>query len=160
MLLKSVEVLQGEQPGRVRLVGRVRYDSDGFEEAIWFDLPEALRPQITSSGNPWLVLLLPLAVSLGEPLRLEIPVDPVLLERCHALLDVWHAWYPGPGYPRWPGPAAHHLCSVEREADRAALPVVGQVLRREPGEGSVVRVESSELAGINLCHPAKEPSGF
>ena len=94
MLLKGVELLPGDRPGRLRLAGRVRYDSDGVEEAIWFDLPDSLQPQISSSGNPWLVLLLPLAVSLREPLRLEIPVDPVLLEGCHEILDVWQAWYP------------------------------------------------------------------
>jgi len=95
--LQSVDLIQGERPGRVRLQGRVRYDSDGFEEAIWFDLPDTLRSQLTSSGNPWLVLLLPLAVSLREPLRMEVPVDPVLLEGCHELLEVWHYWYPDRG---------------------------------------------------------------
>jgi hypothetical protein len=94
VLLKNVEVLEGEQPGRVRLVGRIRYESDGLEELIWFDFPDSLRSQVSSSGNPWLVLLLPLSVSLGERLRLDIPVDPALLESCHQLLDVWHAWYP------------------------------------------------------------------
>jgi hypothetical protein len=95
MLLHSVEITGGDQPGRVRVLGRVRYDGDGLEEVIWFDLPAALESQLSPSGNPWLVALLPLAVSLQEPLRLTVPVDPFLLEGCRAVLDVWKAWDPG-----------------------------------------------------------------
>lgn len=92
MLLHSVEITGGDQPGRVRVLGRVRYDGDGLEEVIWFDLPAALESQFSSSGNPWLVALLPLAVSLQEPLRITVPVDPFLLEGSRAVLDVWNAW--------------------------------------------------------------------
>ena len=94
MLLHSIEITDGDQPGRVRVQGRVRYDGDGLEEVIWFDLPAALESQLSSSGNPWLVALLPLAVSLQEPLRITVPVDPFLLEGCRAVLDIWRAWDP------------------------------------------------------------------
>lgn len=94
MLVQSVEIADGER-GRVRVQGRVRYDADGLEEVLWFDLPGTLEGQLSSSGNPWLVALLPLAATLGEPLRISLPVDQVLLEGCHSLLEVWSAWYPG-----------------------------------------------------------------
>ena len=103
MLLKSVEAGVGEQRDRVRVQGRVRYDGDGFEEDIWFDLPASHLPHLSNSGNPWLVALLPLAVFLREPLRLPAPVDPQLLEGCRLLQDVWCAWYP-------------HLASIPIEA--------------------------------------------
>jgi len=94
MQLQSVEKTDGEKPGRVRVHGRVRYDGDGHEEVIWFDLPRSEEAHLSSSGNPWLVALLPIAVSLREPLRIPRPVDPLLLEGCHRLLEVWCAWYP------------------------------------------------------------------
>ena len=94
MLLQGVEKADGEQRDRVRVQARLRYDGDGHEEVIWFDLPRSEELHLSSSGNPWLVALLPIAVSLREPLRMPLPVDPVLLEGCRRLLEVWCAWYP------------------------------------------------------------------
>lgn len=94
MRLQGLEVTRGERTGRVRVRGRVRYDSDGLEEDLWFDVPASQEPHLSSTGNPWLVALLPIAVSQQESLRLELPVDEALLEGCRLLLDVWHAWYP------------------------------------------------------------------
>ena len=94
MHLLGADIVRGDSPDRVRVQGRVRYDGDGQEELLWFDLSSSFADQASTSGNPWLVALLPLAMSLGEPLRLSIPVDPFLLENCRALMGVWHAWYP------------------------------------------------------------------
>ena len=94
MQVLASEVIPGATPGRVRVQASVRYDGDGQVEQLWFDLPSSFAGQASTSGNPWLVALLPLAVSLREPLRLSIPVDPFLLENCRALMGVWHAWYP------------------------------------------------------------------
>jgi hypothetical protein len=114
MLLQGVDVVAGEQPGRVRLRGRVRYDGDGTEEFLWFDVPAPMESHLTTSGNPWLVALLPLAVTLQEPLRIAVPVDEALLEGCHSVLEVWSAWYP-------------HLAPVAIEAT---------TVRPTPGTGS------------------------
>ena len=92
--MRLLSVQTRESSGRVRLEGKVRYDGDGEEELLWFDLPAAVSSQLSPSGNPWLVALLPLAVSLREPVSLDLPVDPVLLDNARELMDVWHSWYP------------------------------------------------------------------
>jgi hypothetical protein len=110
MQLQRVERVNGSLPDRVRVQASVRYEGDGQEELLWFDLPSSAADQASTSGNPWLVALLPLAVSLGEPLRLAVPVDPLLLENCRSLMGVWHAWYP----ERAPVPIEAQIAPSER----------------------------------------------
>ncbi len=82
--------------GRVRLTGSVSYDDrPGAEpEEYWFDVPAELAGALSQTGNPWLACLLPLAVTLGEPLRLCLPVDPLMTRNMKELMAVWTAWYP------------------------------------------------------------------
>ena len=81
---------------RVRVCGEVTYDDrPGHPETYWFDFPRECASEITTTGNPWAVALLPLAATLGEPLRLRIPIDSVLLANLTRLLGVWHSWYRG-----------------------------------------------------------------
>lgn len=89
------EIAKAPEAGRVRLVGEVRYDGAGLgSELYWFEAPESLAGALTSSGNPWLACLLPLAVTLGEPLRLRRPVDPTLFENALKLMEIWKSWFP------------------------------------------------------------------
>ena len=82
-------------PGRVRLSGHVRYDQGRVPpETFWFDVPLAYREGLSDSGNPWLACLLPLAASIGEPLRIDEPVDPLLLKNAQSLVRLWKNWYP------------------------------------------------------------------
>ncbi len=82
-------------PGRVRLSGHVRYDQGRVPpETFWFDVPVAYRHWLSSSGNPWLVCLAPLAASIGEPLQVDEPVDPLLLRNVQGLVKLWKNWYP------------------------------------------------------------------
>ncbi len=80
--------------GRVRVVGTVAYDDGADPEEYWFDVPERHASSLSTSGNPWLVALLPLAVTLGQPLRLGLPVDRVLIENIQQLQEIWTCWYP------------------------------------------------------------------
>ncbi len=81
--------------GRTRLVGRVEFVTTGIgDETIWFDLEDRFVDGLSVSGNPWLAGLLPLAVTLGEPMELPLPVDPALHEGALALMEVWARWYP------------------------------------------------------------------
>ena len=93
MQVQSVEVGEGGSPDRLRIQARVKYEGDGHGELLWFELPASLAAEVSTSGNPWLVALLPIAVWLQEPLRLPVPVDPVLLENCRAIMGVWHSWH-------------------------------------------------------------------
>jgi len=81
--------------GYVRLVGEVAYDDRrGKTELYWFEAPQRVAGHLSDSGNPWFVCLMPLAVTLGEPLRIAKPVDPLLLENARTLMRIWRAWYP------------------------------------------------------------------
>jgi hypothetical protein len=82
-------------PDRVRLIGRVAYDDrQARPEEYWFDVPEAYAGSLSGWGNPWLACLLPLAVTLGEPLRLCLPVDRALFVNVDELQQIWKCWYP------------------------------------------------------------------
>jgi hypothetical protein len=81
-------------PGRVRLLGDVVYDDrPGQVEQYWFEVPEEYAPSLSLSGNPWITSLLPLAVTLRQPLRVCAPVDPVLFANIPRLMETWSEWY-------------------------------------------------------------------
>ncbi|MGH7146334.1 MAG: hypothetical protein ACREIJ_00320 [Nitrospiraceae bacterium] len=80
---------------RVRLCGQVAYDRQSIKpEVYWFDVSEKYAEYLSQSVNPWLACLLPLAVTLGEPLRICAPVDRILFENVHELMHIWKCWYP------------------------------------------------------------------
>jgi len=86
-----------ERAGYLRLTGRVTCaappDGRGAED-YWFEFPEAHANEVSTSGNPWLACLLPVAVTLGEPLELCRPVDGVLLDHARELMGAWRMWNP------------------------------------------------------------------
>lgn len=98
MKLQHVEIARSpDRPGHVRLNGVVLYDRprDGrAEETYWYEVPDAFAGDLSTSGNPWLAGLLPVAVSIGEPLVIARPVDAMLLDNVHDLMAIWHVWYP------------------------------------------------------------------
>src|SRR5687768_3787749 len=82
-------------PGRARLQADVRYDTGSVpSEEYWFDVPGTHAAELSTSGNPWLACLLPLAARTGERLRVPLPVDRALLENAERLMRIWQAWYP------------------------------------------------------------------
>jgi hypothetical protein len=97
MRLARVELERSPRgPGLTRLAGEIVYAGTGRpREWIWFDVADAVAGDLNETGNPWLALLLPLAVTLREPLSLCRPVDPALREGAEALMEVWRGWYPG-----------------------------------------------------------------
>src|SRR3989338_4544396 len=96
MHLKKVELINSpSSPGYIRLRGEVSYDNRSYNsEAYWFDIPKGYSQNISESGNPWLACLLPLALTLGEPLRIDLPVDKVLFKNITKLIQIWKSWYP------------------------------------------------------------------
>src|SRR5688572_24495122 len=80
---------------RARLRAEVRYETGSVgPEEYWFDVPRAYASELSTSGNPWIACLLPLAAHTGEPLRVPVPVDRPLLENAERLMSIWRAWYP------------------------------------------------------------------
>lgn len=81
--------------GRVRLQAQIRYRSPlARSEQVWFEFDSTIADELSLSGNPWLVAMLPLALAHHEPLELEAPVDPLLLEHAQELQGLWTSWYP------------------------------------------------------------------
>jgi hypothetical protein len=78
---------------RVRLSGDVRY-ADSRTETYWYEVPASLKDDLSRSGNPWAVALLPLAAKLGEELRISLPVDRLLVRNLSELTRIWRGWYP------------------------------------------------------------------
>lgn len=82
---------------RVRLCAEVSYDFpyDGhMNEVFYLDYPDSVKEFLVDSGDPWLVLFLPICAVLGEDLVIDNPIDPVLLEGCLEVLEIWQAWMP------------------------------------------------------------------
>jgi hypothetical protein len=83
------------RPGYVRLSAEVEYDKQGLKpETYWFEVHESQKEFLSTSGNPWLMCLAPVAITLQEPLHINRPVDPTLLKNTHKLMDVWSFWFP------------------------------------------------------------------
>jgi hypothetical protein len=78
--------------GKQRLSGVVRYD-DGNSEEYWFTAPADVK--VSTSGNPWVAVLLPLAAVTGQNIEIDLPVDPWLLQNAECLLALWQVWHPG-----------------------------------------------------------------
>ena len=114
MELRSVRIEESPQaPRRVRLVGEVAYDDRPGTETYWFEVDEQHTASLSLSGSPWVAALLPLAATLGQNLRLRVPVDPLLAANATRITEIWTNWY----RKRFP-----HLRRVEVEADTEPAP--------------------------------------
>ncbi len=96
MRLTSVDVRQSpDRVGYTRLCGEVSYDRPALKpETYWFEVPDKFAPFLSESGNPWLLCLTPVAVTLGERLSLPRAVDQTLLHGVHELMNIWSFWFP------------------------------------------------------------------
>lgn len=94
MELRAVDVTRSPAGAGWRLQGELRFDGSRPPETLWFDLPVRDDNDVSTTGEPWLAALLPVAATLHEPLRLPLPVDARLLENLRELLRIWTAWYP------------------------------------------------------------------
>lgn len=94
-LQKSYIIDSPDRKGYVRLVGEVLYNNSGSDpELYWYEVPQKYAEYLSTSGNSWLVCLLPLAVKIREPLQICEPIDRVLFENVHELMLIWKRWYP------------------------------------------------------------------
>lgn len=82
-------------PDGWRLTVQVRLgDGPGDSEAYWIEGAGPTR-SLDASGTPWAVALTPLAATLGVPLRLAAPVDPLVAAGVSEVSRIWATWYPG-----------------------------------------------------------------
>ncbi|MEO8485912.1 MAG: hypothetical protein ABI585_06180 [Betaproteobacteria bacterium] len=96
MKLERVDLAPSpERADTVRLTGHVRYDTPGdgpASEDYWFEFPASLAADVSTTGNPWLACLLPVAVEMGEPLSLCRPVDGRMLDHARERMLTWNWW--------------------------------------------------------------------
>ena len=118
MKLVSIQRSQSpEESSFIRINARIEYDC-GEPIEIWFEVPSELADELSDTGNPWLLCMLPYALERGEPIYSHFPVDPALLENIKGLVSTWCQWYP------WLKPipieAPHIKQSFERKLGRTA----------------------------------------
>jgi 7-cyano-7-deazaguanine synthase in queuosine biosynthesis len=88
--MRLIAINKTSQPnGATRVTGQVQYN-DNFIEDYWFEVPSEYEP--SSSGNPWLAILLPIAATLGEDLHIPLSVDPELMRGAESVLRLWAHW--------------------------------------------------------------------
>lgn len=96
--MRVTNIILGESPtspNRVRLAADISYDDKpDYHETLWFDVPKGFHDNLSTSGNPWLATLLPLACKIGEPLFIEGSIDQVLYESHRELMEWWQFWFP------------------------------------------------------------------
>ena len=94
--MRSCSIIKSPaRPGHVRLCAEVEYDTPGIKpELYWFEVHERYSQALSTSGNPWLLCLAPAAITLGESLHLNRPVDGLLLKNAHELMKIWSFWFP------------------------------------------------------------------
>ncbi|MDE2027100.1 MAG: hypothetical protein KGJ11_00995 [Candidatus Omnitrophica bacterium] len=94
MKLTNVNIVPSSDNDRcIRVQGTVEY-GNGDTELYWFDFPIEENRYLTCAGDPWLVCLLPVAMTLGDSLEIDFPVDGVLYENSLKLKKIWKRWYP------------------------------------------------------------------
>ena len=94
--MKLVSVSTHRSPddaANVRITGLVE-SAAGEKIDIWYEVPSGLESELSDTGNPWLIAMLPYAVKTGEALTMSLPVDPELLENVKGLVATWCNWYP------------------------------------------------------------------
>jgi hypothetical protein len=121
--MKLVSVATAESPdapGFVRRTASVAPQS-GAAFDIWFEVPKDLAHELSDTGNPWLLALLPHALPTGETVRCDLPVDPELRENVKGLLAVWREWYPQFRTPSIECPVAPAASAVSPPGRSAAF---------------------------------------
>lgn len=77
---------------KIGIETRITYE-DGKDESLWVDVPEEKERYISDSANPWLVMLLSVAITLNEQIETEVPANRKLIENLQALQRIWCIWY-------------------------------------------------------------------
>ena len=98
------------KPDWVRLTASVKFDNKSmYPHTYWLEVEDKYASDLTTAGDPWVVHLITLAMTLGEPLRTTLPVDRVLVGNLKQAMKIWKRWYP-------------YLIIVPIEADFVDLP--------------------------------------
>ncbi len=92
MIVRNIRRVRSPDGERARIEAQVRY-GDGRVEVVWIEVPPRLAPE-EPGGDAWAAAFAPLAVSLGEPLRIAASVDSTLVANLGRVMEIWHGWDP------------------------------------------------------------------
>ena len=167
MEVRDIDIVaspNGKDLARIR--GEVRYEtgSPGGEE-YWLDVPKEHATELSTSGNPWLACLLPLAAHSGEALRIPLPVDAVLLANATRLMRIWSAWYPGTSVVAVEAPSASEQSDVAPTKGAAffsgGVDSFFTAARRRPLAPPAERAEVDDLITVwGFDIPLSNPEAF
>jgi hypothetical protein len=107
-----------DDPDAHRVSVEIRRETDRKDFALWFDVPGDCREQLSETGDPWLILMVPLALASGEDIALKFPVEPRLLENLQGMMRFWASWYPDLKPVRMEAPSR---AESKHSADRRGL---------------------------------------
>jgi len=61
---------------------------------VWFEVVDELGAYLSDTANPWLVVMLPIALETGGDIESDLPADPLLVENLYGLANILRSWYP------------------------------------------------------------------
>jgi hypothetical protein len=62
------------------------------EERLWFRFPKRYEQWLGDTAEPFVAALLPIAMLLKRPLRIEGAVSPLFFAGCNQIADLYHRW--------------------------------------------------------------------
>lgn len=86
--MRLMDIKKGPSPERpefVRLSGEVLFERDQSSRVYWVEYPAVYADEISTDGNPLVILMNLLAASMGEDIAIDHPVDPYLVEHLKAV---------------------------------------------------------------------------
>lgn len=118
MIISNLRIIPAEASSEtVRLVATVSHGTGAVKhEECWFEFPATLHDGISLTGDPWLVCFLPVAMTLGESLEIQAPVDSKLFRSMMEVMGIWKIWYP----------QLSKVPLVVKQEDRSHLQVCGR----------------------------------
>ncbi|WP_342617278.1 hypothetical protein [Rhodoferax sp. GW822-FHT02A01] len=90
--MKLTEVKRQTGGGVIRISSTI-VSTSGQQMEIWAEVPTTLESSLSTSGNPWLLVMLPIAACIGEDIELDLPVDDLLRENLAGVLATWCQWF-------------------------------------------------------------------
>ncbi|MDI6773265.1 MAG: hypothetical protein QME77_11865 [bacterium] len=91
MLAERIELVESHESVELRAHVRSARLREPF--LLWYRFPAEMRPYLSvENGDPFLAAMLPLAMRVGEPVRLDVGVSPRLLEAVETIQAIYRCW--------------------------------------------------------------------
>jgi hypothetical protein len=95
--MRILKPVVGRRGNVLRISARVELESDaraGLPDELWFEFPAEIEPHLSPVSDGFLLALMPLAMRLGEAVRVEGPVSNSLPDGLLEWQRVMQEWFP------------------------------------------------------------------